>query len=291
MAAPLPAQQRAGHADTQEQPEAAAGAAASALAALLEPLTFQLAARPAQPAPGALQPAAQPAAQVAGGSCVQVASAPASALAAAQQLGCLDASAAQAAAVTGPSDRPNQQPSLQASLQAAQRLMAALAPSIQACSSLLASAAAAAVLPPSTDAASQTPQPPAGTAAGTQTAGEGWAEVAAGSRGVQTEPEWRADVADAQVQTDRLPPEVAELVVQECALCGRQPLPDAHDGGAEREDGGLRREIPLLKCVCKVVYYCNRSCQARDWPTHKRYCGIVRRALGLQPGFGPRQGL
>jgi len=36
----------------------------------------------------------------------------------------------------------------------------------------------------------------------------------------------------------------------------------------------------LLKCVCKMVRYCCRECQAEHWPSHKAECRVKRRRVG-----------
>eukprot|EP00038_Savillea_parva_P011622 m.198859 g.198859 ORF g.198859 m.198859 type:complete len:511 (-) comp20572_c0_seq1:35-1567(-) len=76
------------------------------------------------------------------------------------------------------------------------------------------------------------------------------------------------------------------------------PPADAPREGADAPRAGLESlhsllqpaEFPCVKCStalarskcggCRAVHYCGRECQTEHWPTHKKFCKVVKKACG-----------
>ena len=55
-----------------------------------------------------------------------------------------------------------------------------------------------------------------------------------------------------------------------CNFCGTK-------GGGVVDRGDSSSTQPLVRCSrCRVVKYCNRDCQSKDWSFHKKDCKLLR---------------
>ena len=67
-----------------------------------------------------------------------------------------------------------------------------------------------------------------------------------------------------------------------CAYCGAQDRnPDVAEefSGFVFDTSNSNKVVNLMKCPCKLVYFCSTSCQTKHWPNHKNECKAARARL------------